>query len=151
MFNLMFYEETKAGGRAPPNQIILVPKKLASWRQAMSMPADINAAQSDCVKINHMWLWDHDPGHGHGKSCPSSCKRWQWKHIMWPSRPKWVALLLVHVLGTATFPKGVPYIDFGFSTKSVSPVFSTSEKYTCYTQRKFISVISKCLKQATLQ
>ena len=60
---------------------------------------------------------------------------------MWPSRPKWVALLLVHLLGTATFLKGVPCIDFGFSTESVSPVFSTSEKYTCYTH-KFISVIS---------
>ena len=62
-----------------------------------------------------------------------------------------VALLLVHFLGTATFPKGVPYIDFGFSTKSVFSVFSTIEKYTCYTRKKFISVISKCLKQATLQ
>ena len=32
-----------------------------------------------------------------------------------------------------------------------SPVFSTSEKCACYTHTKFISVISKCLKQATLQ
>ena len=47
--------------------------------------------------------------------------------------------------------RGVPCIDLGFSTKSVSTVFSTSEKYTCYTHRKFISVISKCLKQATLR
>ena len=44
-----------------------------------------------------------------------------------------------------------PYIDFGFSTKSVSPVFSTSEKYTCYTHKNVNSVIHKCLKQATLQ
>ena len=70
---------------------------------------------------------------------------------MWPSRPKWVAWLLVQFLGTATFPKGVPYIDLGFSTKSVSPVFSTSEKYTCYTHKKVKSVIRKCLKQVTLQ
>ena len=50
-------------------------------------------------------------------------------------------LLPVHFWGTATFPKGVPYIDFGFSTKSVSPVFSASDKrrllhthkvYTCH-------------------
>ena len=38
-----------------------------------------------------------------------------------------------------------------FSTESVSPVFSTSEKYICYTHKTFISVISKCLKQATLK
>ena len=63
-------------------------------------------------------------------------------YYMWPYLPKWVALLLVYFLGTATFPKGVPNIDFGFSIKSVSPVFSTSEKYTCYTHKKFISVIS---------
>ena len=68
---------------------------------------------------------------------------------LWPSRPKWVTLLLVHFLGTATFPKGVPCIDFGFSTESVSPVFSTSEKYTWYTHKMFISVISMCLRQAT--
>ena len=76
---------------------------------------------------------------------------YQSRSHMWPSRPKWVALLLVHFLGTATFPKGVPCIDFGFSTESVSPVFSTSEKYTCYTHKKVKSVICKCLKQATLQ
>ena len=46
---------------------------------------------------------------------------------MWPSRPKWVTLLLVHFWGTAIFPKGLPCIDFGFTTESVSPVFSTSE------------------------
>ena len=33
-------------------------------------------------------------------------------------------------------------IDFGFSTESVSPVFSTSEKYTCYKHKQFISVVS---------
>ena len=75
-------------------------------------------------------------------------------HQLWPSHPKWVALLLVHFLGTATFPKGVPCIDFGFSTKSVSPVFSTSKQYTCYTHNKCISHYKcniMCLKQATLQ
>ena len=61
------------------------------------------------------------------------------------------SLLLIHFLGTATFPKGVPCIDFGFSTESVSPVFSTSEKPTCYTHKKFLSVISMRLKQATLR
>ena len=38
------------------------------------------------------------------------------------------SMLLVHFLGSVTFPKEVPYIDFGFSTKFVSPVFSTSKK-----------------------
>ena len=38
-------------------------------------------------------------------------------------------------------PKEVPYIDFGSSAKSVSPVFYTSKKYTCYTHIKYISVI----------
>ena len=78
--------------------------------------------------------------------CGRSKETW-----LWPSRPKWVALLPIHLPGTATFPKGVPYTEFGFSTKSVSPIFSTSEIYTCYTHKTFIIVISKCLKQATLQ
>ena len=36
---------------------------------------------------------------------------------------------------TAIFPEVVPCIDFGFSKESVSPVFSTSEKYICYTHK----------------
>ena len=68
-----------------------------------------------------------------------------------PPRSKSATLVLVHFLCTATFPNGVPYIDFGFWTKSVSPIFSTSEKYTCFTHKQFITVISMCLKQATLQ
>ena len=71
-------------------------------------------------------------------------------HI-WPCLPIWVALLLIYFWGTAIFPNGVPCIDFGFSMESVSPVFSTSEKYTCYAHKKLISVISMCLKQASLQ
>ena len=47
--------------------------------------------------------------------------------------------------------RGCHTIEFGFSTKSVSPVVSTSEKYTSYTHKECISVISKCLKQTTLQ
>ena len=93
---------------------------------------------------------------------------------MWPSRPKWVALLLVYFLGTrrhrtsssfatdfhdddgySHFPKGgaiyIYNINFGFSTKSVSPVISnsTSEKYTCYTHKQFKSVICKCLNKTS--
>ena len=72
-----------------------------------------------------------------------------------PARNESHCYLFTFWVQPATFPKGVPYIyiyiDFGFSTKSVSPVFYTSEKYTCYTHNKFISVLSKCLKQATLQ
>ena len=38
-----------------------------------------------------------------------------------------------------------------FQRNQFSPGFSTSEKYTCYTHKTFIGVISMCLKQATLQ
>ena len=59
--------------------------------------------------------------------------------------------------GVPPFSQGgaLPCIDFGFWMESVSPVFSTSEKYTCFkhthTHTQFIHVISMCLKQATLQ
>ena len=47
--------------------------------------------------------------------------------------------------------RGCHTIDFGFSNEiSFSSLFYI-RKYTSYTHRKFISVISKCLKQATLQ
>ena len=39
----------------------------------------------------------------HSEHCPVSTV-----HKMWRSRPNWVTLQLVHFLGTATFPKGVP-------------------------------------------
>ena len=53
------------------------------------------------------------------------------------------------LFGHSLFPKGGVLYLFWVSTNSVSPVFSTSQRYTCYTNRKFIIVISKCLKRAT--
>ena len=39
-------------------------------------------------------------------------------------------------------------IDVGILTKSVSPIFSTSEKCTCYThKKKCINIINVCFKQ----
>ena len=76
-------------------------------------------------------------------------ERWGGVH-MWPSRPKWVKVLLGHFWGTANFPKGMPYYRFWlFKEISFSSLFYI-RKYTSYMHRKFISVISKCLKQATL-
>ena len=47
--------------------------------------------------------------------------------------------------------RGCHVSTLAFQPESVSPVFSTSENCTCYTHTKFIiSVISMCLKQATL-
>ena len=68
---------------------------------------------------------------------------------MWPSQLKWVGLLLCHFLGMANFPKGVSWHWFWvFNRISLSNLFYT-RKYTSYTYKKFISDISKCLKQAT--
>ena len=60
--------------------------------------------------------------------------------------PPEVSHIATHTLSIAQ--RGwVPYIyQFGFSTKSVSPVFSTSEKYPCYTRKKCASVISNVFK-----
>ena len=71
---------------------------------------------------------------------------------MWPSRPKWVALLLVHFLGTATSSKGGAMYRFWlFSRISFSSHFEIQKMHLLYTHTNVKSVIRKCLKEATLQ
>ena len=77
--------------------------------------------------------------------------------LMWPSLPEMSRIATRWRVGYVQplSQRRCHNIDFGFWTKSVSPVFSTSEKYTCYThthtQKFIISVICKCSKQAALQ
>ena len=42
--------------------------------------------------------------------------------------PEMSSLLLLHFLATATFPKGVPCIDFGFSSDGISFSFFLHQK-----------------------